>query len=231
MEYKTVEKGPTLVDTIMEQFKELIINGYLEIGDKLPSERELAIKFSVSRATVREVLKGLLGIGIIIQNKEGTFVNRDISTLFTNHLNQRLILDRIDIKELFEVRKVLEIQNVAYACERASREDIDNISIKLKRNIESLNDKQKFNYSDIAFHEAVAFAAQNRVLFELFTAVRHLVWEANKASTNPDSLIKSSAEFHKKIYEAIVERDIEKGKKVMLEHIEYGESLRIKPIT
>lgn len=222
MEFKSVERT-TLVDVIIGQIKEMILNGDLEPGDKLPAERELAIKFSVSRATVREVLKGLFGIGILTRKKDGTFINSDVSTLFTDHLTQRLILERIDIAELFETRKILEVQNVALACERASDEDIDNLFIKLKKNMESLDNDDKFNYSDIAFHEAIAFSAQNRVMFELFTAVRHLVWEVNKTIKDKDTLKKESLGFHKKLYEAIRDHDVEKAKKVMLDHIEFGE--------
>lgn len=227
MEFRAVERT-TLVDVIIEQIKGSILKGDLEPGVKLPTERELAEKFSVSRTTVREVLKGLLGIGVLTHNREGTFISNDVSSLFTDHLTQKLILGRINITDLFETRKILEVQNVALACERGPSEDMENIYARLKRNIEALDDDDKFNCTDIAFHEAIAFAAQNRVLFELFTAVRHLVWEANKSIEDTDILKKISLEFHKGIYEAIKERDAERAKRIMLEHIEYGEDIFFK---
>lgn len=228
MEFKSVDRT-TLVDVIIEQLKGLILSGDLAPGDKLPSERKLTVRFSVSRTTVREVLKGLSGLGLLVQNKEGTFVNNEITKIFTDHLTQKLIFEHIEIEQLYETRKILEVHNVELACERASLEDLDNIYTKLRRNAESLESPSKFNYSDIAFHEAIALAAHNCVLFELFSAVRHLLWMANDSFENTDfkdshTIKKASLQNHKEIFESIKDHDASKAKKEMLRHIEYVEN-------
>jgi len=68
-------KRHTLPDKIINQIKEIIVNGHLKPGDKLPPERELAKRFNVGRATVREALKALNYTKIIIRTREGTIIN------------------------------------------------------------------------------------------------------------------------------------------------------------
>ncbi|MDK2879305.1 MAG: GntR family transcriptional regulator, transcriptional repressor for pyruvate dehydrogenase complex [Thermoanaerobacteraceae bacterium] len=214
-------KRTTLADEVVEQIKRMIVDGEVKRGEKLPAERELAERFSVGRPTIREALKALVALGILTRKREGTFVNSDISSLFTDPLTQKLILQRISFKELFEVRKLLEVKIAALAAERATEEDIERMRNALKEMDDMMtNDEHKFVAADIAFHEAVAEAAQNEILFELFTAVRHLLLEAQKAVVKSPIIMQNSLKYHKQIFEAIKYQDVAEAEKVMSAHID-----------
>jgi GntR family transcriptional repressor for pyruvate dehydrogenase complex len=124
-------------------------------------------------------------MGILARIREGTFVNNEISSLFTDSLTQKLILERVSFKDLFELRKLLEVKIAALATERATEEDIERMRNALKEMDDVVtNDEYKFVTADIAFHEAVTEAAQNRVLFELFTAVVTCFWMRKRLLLN-----------------------------------------------
>lgn len=211
----------TLPDEIVEQIKRIIFEGELQPGNKLPSERELTERFSVGRTTVREALKALSSMGLIARTKEGTVVNSDISAFFTDPLTQKLILKRINFNELFEARKLLEVKMAVLAAERATVEDIALIQRTLEEMGEEVaHDERKFITADIAFHEAVAEAAQNRVLYELFTAVRHLLWTAQETVVKSPGIMKRSLRHHQQIFEAIKQQDVVAAEKAMFMHLD-----------
>lgn len=174
-------KRLTLPDKIIEQIKNTIIEGSLKPGDKLPSERELAERFSVGRTTVREALKALSYTRVIKKVREGTIVNRNISNFFIDSLTEMLILKHLDFEDLFETRKILEVKLAGFAAQRATTEDIEIIEKILKEMNEKVNyDPYEFVTEDIKFHESIAEAAQNRVLYEIFIAVRLLLRKAQE---------------------------------------------------
>lgn len=138
MEIKPIERS-NLPDKIIEQIKNIIIKGRLQLGDKLPSERELAERFSVGRTTVREAMKALSYAGIIKKVREGTIVNRNVSNFFIDSLTQMLIMKHLDFEDLFETREVLEVKLAGFAAQRATIEDIEIIGNILKEMSEKAN--------------------------------------------------------------------------------------------
>ena len=221
----TKVKRFTLPDEIIKQIKKIIINGKLKPGDKLPPERELAEKFNVGRTTIREALKALCYVGIISKSREGTIINDiNASTIgfFTDSFHQKLILKYIDLKDIIEVRKLLEIKNASLAAQRATIEDI-NIIQNILCNMEKVaadHNEREFIIADIEFHEAIAEATQNRILYELFAAVHGLLKKSQEEVIKYPGIIKCSLEYHKKIFNAIKERNVYRAKEEMLAHLD-----------
>lgn len=217
----TPVKRSTLPDSIIEQIKKLIKEGGLKPGDKLPPERELAKEFNVGRTTVRESLKALAAIGFVRKTREGTFISDNSSKLFTDSLNYKLIMKKIDFNELLEARKLLEVKMAGLAAERAEVEDME----QMEKNLEIMEDgikrkdKKLYIEGDIAFHEAIAEAAQNRVLKELFTAVRHLLLEEQEAVVNDEIMIRS-LKYHKEIFDAIKRQNSGDAEAIMFAHLD-----------
>jgi len=220
MEIKPIERS-TLPDKIIEQIKNIIIEGGLQPGDKLPSERELAERFSVGRTTVREALKALSYAGIIKKVREGTIVNRNVSNFFIDSLTQMLILKHLDFEDLFETRKILEVKLAGLAAQRATIEDIEMIGNILKAMSEKANyNPYEFITEDIKFHETIAETAQNRVLYEIFIAVRLLLRKAQEEVIRYPEIMKRSLKYHQQIFEAIKEQNVSKAKRAMFAHLD-----------
>ena len=110
---------------IAEQIKSLIVKGELKPGDVLPPERELVKVFKVSRASLREALKSLTGMGFLeITQTHRTIVKSLAAGRITEPLDQLIKEDIHTVFELIEVRKAIETWNAYYAAVRAGDEDV-----------------------------------------------------------------------------------------------------------
>src|SRR3989475_331886 len=118
-------KSTRIYEEIVRQVKQLIGEGKLKSGDRLPPERDLAEKFMVSRTSVREALRALQSRGLIdIRAGEGAFI-RDISVdTLIEPLALVILPHREAVGELFEARRLLEPAIAALAARRATREEL-----------------------------------------------------------------------------------------------------------
>ena len=110
---------------IAEQIKSLINNGELKPGDALPPERELVKVFSVSRASLREALNTLAGMGFLeMSQKHRTIVKSLASGRITDPLHHLLKEDMKTVFELIEVRKAIESWSAYLAARRATADEV-----------------------------------------------------------------------------------------------------------
>ncbi|MHB8986415.1 MAG: FadR/GntR family transcriptional regulator [Eubacteriales bacterium] len=223
MKLKPVSRS-SLPDAIIEQIKKLMLDGHLKPGDRLPSERELGEKFTVGRTSVREALKALSFLGLLKRTNEGTFINDEPAPL-RNQLSYSLIYKKITIKEVFETRRLFEIRLAALAAKRATDEDLTAMEKALAAD---KGDVHSFVNSDLAFHVAIAEAAQNKILYELFVTVEHLLFHShwfyleNEGKTRQEMLapVMNRARYdHARLMEAIRSQNVELAEKAIVDHL------------
>ena len=142
----------------------LINDGELKPGSKLPSEAELMKQLNVGRSTVREALRELAMLGIVsARPRHGTFILSPIHNLMTEQLNSSVVYWAI--RDLFEVRAVLEGYAAAEAARHATAPQIEEIA-RAQAALEAKVALRKDYFRDNQnFHEAIAAAARNGVLF------------------------------------------------------------------
>ncbi|MES2187369.1 MAG: GntR family transcriptional regulator [Pseudomonadota bacterium] len=158
-----------VVDGIAGQVRSMIAAGRLKPGDKLPSERELALQFDVSRNTLRESLRALEHAGVIEMRKGatgGAFVLPGSSGAIVNGMRDLYHLGAITPEQLTEARIWLSEIVVRIACERATDEDLQgldaNIAAAAKANAAGLfDDRQKLHRE---FHVLLARATRNPII-------------------------------------------------------------------
>jgi GntR family transcriptional repressor for pyruvate dehydrogenase complex len=224
-------KTKRLYEEIVEQIKQLITNGKLKPGDKLLAERELAEQFQVSRASVREAIRTLEMLGVIdIRPGEGTFVRGSGADDIIRPLAMFLAVERASLLDMYELRRIFETATASLAAERASLEELDQIGSALENMQERLNvqDPEKGEEFDVAFHYAVAEATHNSLLTKLLKTVSEEFHKANSVARrqlyhdkpeNAQKLI----DQHSAIFEAIRARSPETAAKAMLEHLVFAE--------
>ena len=118
-------KRATVAETIVAQVKDLIIDGQLIAGQKLPSERELAEEFSVGRSSVREATSALVALGVAqARQGEGVFIRPDFPESVINSMDWSALMLRGQIADLIETRRAIELAIVRLATERAAQSDI-----------------------------------------------------------------------------------------------------------
>lgn len=96
---------------IVDQIKQLILDGELIVGDRLPSERDLSEMYQVSRASVREALKALETIGLLeSRHGGGNYIVNHLKEQLTDNLSLVFVLDHCKLKDLTSLRYALELE-------------------------------------------------------------------------------------------------------------------------
>lgn len=208
----------------MDQIRDLMVSGKLQNGDKLPPERELADIFNVSRTSVREAIRTLATMGLVeVKKGHGVFVKEaTLDSIFSNVVDV-LVLNKKEMKQLFEIRKVLETQAAAWAAERASELEIAELNLLIEE-VRSVN-KQKFDIAlarkyDEKFHTAIVKASHNDVLFKIMSGLFDSLDNVRIKTAIVPGRALMSINDHAAIASAISERNSEKAKQAMYEHIE-----------
>lgn len=223
MELKPI-KTKKIYEEIVEQIRVLVTSGHLQPGDRLPSERDLAEQFNVSRASVREALSALEMMGLLeIRSGEGTFIKKIDVDSVVSPLTWVLSMEKDTILELLEVRKMIEGQAVALASRRAKPEDLLELEEALKAMYEDLQTGQLGEDADHRFHYAIAKASQNKILLRLMNAISDTMHQTLKASRirlyegkgMPERLYQE----HSLVYEAILNHDVELASRRMIDHL------------
>jgi len=212
-------------DEIVQQVKSLIFGGRLAPGDQLPSEKDLAEQFALSRVTVRDALRVLESQGFIkikVGARGGAFVARPDAQLVSESLTNMLRLQEIAIEELIEARLAVEPHVAFLAAQRATAEDIAAMeqAVAAAKRARDAGDPAFMPHS-VAFHIALAEAARNQVLLFTVNSLRTPFHEALATLLPADDMAERAIADHRQILEAIKARDSERAQQVMHEHLAY----------
>ncbi|WP_019414752.1 FadR/GntR family transcriptional regulator [Paenisporosarcina sp. TG20] len=217
-----VEKISTkkVSESVAEEIERLIKKGMFQEGEKLPSVRELCELFGVGRSAVRDAITTLGGKGIVyVKRGEGTYIREfDVSNLFNNQL---LLPSADDIKELFQVRKILETGIAEKAAQNRSDQDL----FVMERYI--FNSTEIKWESDYHFHLAIAKSTHNEILIQFMQFISATMKKAindfhHYIQKNPDKVKKIESQ-HYQIYEAIKKGDPDEAHRMMSNHLDFVE--------
>ncbi len=157
---------------LVQRFQQLLSDGLLAPGVKLPSERELATSFGVARSSLRQALKVLEIMGVITQKVgDGSYLNKDASAVLAVPMDFLFLLDDTSLQELVEMRLMVEPGLAAKAAERASADDIALLRQSVVDLEHSKRDRMKLVASDLMFHRAIFQASGNRLTERLFCMI------------------------------------------------------------
>jgi GntR family transcriptional regulator, transcriptional repressor for pyruvate dehydrogenase complex len=211
----------SISEEIAKQIINLISNGDLKPGERLPSERELCEHFGASRSSLREALRCLSIVGVLnARVGDGTSVATDGGRFLRKIVEWRLITEKHDIENLMEVRIALEGVSAANAALRATQDDIEKLQEMLAKMKLAARDTKKFAVLDVEFHIALAKSSGNALVFDLVSMIRsHLVRVLPKVLLLPNAMPLSTKE-HIAIVEAIVRRDANAARTAMHAHLE-----------
>lgn len=204
---------------LLASFKELLQCGSLVPGAKLPSERELARRFHVSRSSLRQAFKMLDVMGVLSQHVgDGTYLKPNASAILTEPMEFLVLMDGISPHELYEARLTVEPEMAARAAERATAKDVAALSHSLKGMERNPRDMGRFIELDVSFHEAIFRASGNRVFQLMFGAIQRLLL-TGIARTAPLVDFAHTLRFHTQIFSAIDRRQPEEARLAMTEHL------------
>jgi GntR family transcriptional regulator, transcriptional repressor for pyruvate dehydrogenase complex len=199
----------------------LIALGRLRPGDRIPPERELALHVGVSRPSVRVGLRWLTAMGVVrARQGSGTFITDGPPRIEPDSLGMRATLHRFSREEMFEARRVLEVGIAGLAAERATSEQVAAMADEVAGLFRSLEAPQSFLLYDLRFHRAVAVGSANPVLGALVELVSVLVYDRRRLTIERAQDLKESAEMHRRIYTAILQKDATEARREMERHLD-----------
>ncbi|MBI4640016.1 MAG: FadR family transcriptional regulator [Candidatus Tectomicrobia bacterium] len=214
-------KKTRIYEEVVTQIRELIREGRLKAGDKLPPERELAETFRVSRTSVREAIRALETQGFVISRPgAGTFISADRIEAIIQPMASLLFQGRDELADIFEMRRLIEPHIASLAADRATSDDLTQMRETLEEQKLQINRGETGVEADTNFHLAIAQATQNRALFRLVSAIVDILSQSREKSLQVPNRPQKSLASHHEILTAIERHNPEKAREAMQRHIE-----------
>jgi GntR family transcriptional regulator, transcriptional repressor for pyruvate dehydrogenase complex len=201
----------SLVEQAMQAIKSHIHDHRLVAGDAIPSEGTFAQTLAVSRPVIREAFRSLSALKLIDvgDGRRARVCDIDASVLGLM-LDHAVHTDQINILQIYDVRRTIEIRTVALAAVRRTAREAEEITAHAAAMRSNFLDPPTVMTHDIALHEAIGLASRNP-LFSLivtsFSVVTRQTWSISWLSRPTDAVRMESVEFHEAIAQAIVARD------------------------
>jgi|SRR5665213_1316974 len=207
------------------RFQQLLSDGVLAPGTKLPSERELAANFGVARSSLRQALKVLEIMGVITQKVgDGSYLNNDASSVLAVPMEFLFLLDDTSLQELTEMRLMMEPALAAKAAERANTQHIALLRQSIADLEQSKHDRIKLVAADILFHRAIFQASGNRLAGRLFHTIHRAMLNMIMVTSQLVDL-EHTLHFHQPILNAIEQRNPELAARLMTDHLNDAQDL------
>jgi GntR family transcriptional repressor for pyruvate dehydrogenase complex len=227
-----VIKKTRLYEEVVGQLRQLIDEGKLKAGDRLPSERELAETFRVSRSSVREAIKTLENEGMVITRPgSGTFITAVNVEAIIPSLASLLSRGKDALIDLFEMRCLVEPSIAALAAERATPADILRLKEICSEQAQQINRNSSAVDSDAAFHLTIGRATHNSALQRLVASIVEILKPIREKSLQTPGRAHKSLASHREILVAIERHDPELARQAMQQHIQAVEENVLAPAT
>lgn len=205
---------------IVEQIKELIASGKIKPGDRLPPERELAELFKASRNSVRDAIRVLEQMGLIDSRQgDGTYIRSVTAEEVTAPLALCLLQSRTQMRELWEVRRVLEPALAEAAAVRVTEEELDELAAILDAQQRKVEAGLLALEEDAAFHYGIAQAAGNGVMLRVMDTLVDLLRQSRERSLQQHDRPVYSHAGHVRILAALRRREPATARIEMLHHL------------
>ena len=214
--YKHSEEPKTNIPmsgVLLSRLQKDILTGKLKPGEKL-TEQELCREYNVSRTPIREALRQLETDGLVenILNR-GAFV---------------IGMSEQDYEDMFDMRKIYEVQATKWAIERITEEEMD----RLEETFEFMefytlrNDIDKMLTINTGFHQTIYEASHNRMMQKLLASYQNFLKYKGRESVYDDDYLTTVLEEHRAIFKAFKDKDVKAGALAMEIHIDRAKERR-----
>lgn len=204
---------------MVDQLAQELGSGAFAAGEKLPSERELALRWEVSRPVVREMLRILEERGLIeVAPGRGAFVRKRTASDVVRPLDSLFRQRRATPRDLVEARMMIEPHAAGLAAVRALRGDLEAIDLALRRFDESTKLLERARW-DLTFHASIVRASHNPVIDTQFASIATLTLELMVRSLGDQSVSRVGVPLHQEVSTAIHDGNPERAREAMVGHL------------
>lgn len=191
---------------------EVIVSGHYAPGSSLPPETVLCAQYGVSRTVIREAVKSLVAKGLVSTGpKVGT---RVLEADQWNWFDPQVVnwqgktgLSREFLRDLHELRRVVEPAAVRIAAERSTPEDIAAIEDAYAGMKKAIEEGGDYVTHDLRFHQGLLKACHNRMVIQMSKALGALLRTSFEISTSKPNGPASSLPMHRAVLDAVIARN------------------------
>jgi GntR family transcriptional repressor for pyruvate dehydrogenase complex len=225
--FRSVARQPSLSDKVAEQLTEAIVSRQVRPGQRLPSERELGEKFSVSRTVVREAVRSLAARGLVrVTSGRGV----EVSEIGSGNVaaSMRLLVrghEGLDYGKVNEVRTAVEVQTAGLAAQRARAEDLARLRQICDDHQRALDtgDLATASELDFQFHRELTRASGNELLLAMLDSISDVLREVRNQAMAQPHVGEDGIRAHRWILECVSSREPEAARNAMAKHLSEAE--------
>lgn len=208
----------------VDRLRDLILQGDFSAGERLPPERVLARELGVSRSTLREAIRALVVMNVLVsRHGDGTYVSSLEPDLLAEPFELMVSLSDESLFHLFEVRRVLETACAGLAAERISDEELVQFDRILEHSEAARDDPEELLDRDVELHTAVVRATRNPLLIRIMSGVGALALAGRRRTMSLPGVADRSLADHARIVSALRRRSPETARTAMEAHLAHVE--------
>ena len=212
-------KQVRLAQSVADEVRSMILHDRMSSGDQLPSEMELMTRFDVGRSTIREAMKQLQAENIVvIRRGKGSFVADQIG-LIRDPLGLSFEEQNRVLRELMEVRLLLEPGIAGEAAKRRDEGNLEAMRRSIERMTEAFSKGEDYQSFDYDFHLAMAESVHNSVLRRIYPVVFEAIAQGYQRTAHVHGSFEVALNYHREILSAIEEGDAEAARACTRRHI------------
>ncbi|WP_432119569.1 FadR/GntR family transcriptional regulator [Streptomyces sp. bgisy032] len=221
MDDETAPQKGTVTQRAIERIKAMIAEGLLEPGQRLPTERDLAVQLGISRSSMREAIRALTVLGVLeARHGSGIYVTRLEAGDLLETFGVVADLSRGPrLVELLEIRRALESTATALAAARITDDQLAEVAAHLAA-MHATEDPEEIIAHDLAFHRVIAVAAGNATLAALLEGLSSRTFRARiRRGYQEDGAFARTRREHAAIHRALAARDPEAARAAAAAHV------------
>lgn len=224
-------KGSSKTDRLSLRLAQIIVRRELRAGDLLASEHDLAKRYALSRPNVRQALQRLAAAGLVeVRHGIGTAVNAEYRWNLFDSLVLSAFIESGNLSafanELVELRKMVEVECAGLAASRISSHEINQLDIWLDKLASHIDDVETSAQADLAFHDIIVEASQNRFLKGIMRHLNYPLSEARRLTMMAGGSAgrRRALKSHQAIRDAIASNDADLAREEMRQHMKQLET-------
>jgi len=229
VEFEAIRRSK-VYEEVARQIQNHILEN-LKPGDVLPPERELALKFGVSRSSVRDAIRSLELVGLLqAQQGRGTVVCEPSSDAVAGPLTAVIMRKRRLVRELLDVRKIVEPALARRAALHVTSEQLAELEQILEQQSSKVAEGETAIAEDNEFHYRIARGADNSVLLQIVDVLMDMLQQTREKSLQTEGRAEKSLAGHRRIFSALKRHDPAASEKAMRQHLEEIESIVLQKL-
>ena len=211
----------SVAEMVVRRILDMVQAGVLKAGDALPPERDLALSLNVSRPSVREAMRGLAVLGVVRTRQGGGAYISDLGPdSLLGPLQFYLSLERMNIRELYDARSLIESDVARRAAVNISEVDLGRLETLLAEQAATVGDPVAFRGSDFEFHEIIWIGSGNAFLKRIGESLNVLGLEFRKRASETAGVLDQSLRDHRRLLDALKARDADGAARAAEAHMQ-----------